>query len=231
MQLEKSSLNNLINNLCENCILLCFKILVSFGCYYHILDQDHNTLASIVCFKKLFIFCFENYCQEQEQLGEIHLFHLQSIIVFHLFFPPPHTPIMMTTIVVKLQLWREFFNYITESLWKSIKTNSSSKAMIGDTMIINSIVMIICMSHFTNHLWDLDLVSKILTFKTFLFESTTHAYLYEVIWPWEWLWLELPSPTNHNANMHNLDLACFYLQFDQRCHTYWTPLLLHTQHF
>jgi len=23
--------------------------------------------------------------------------------------------------------------------------------------------------------------------------------------------------------MHSLDLPCFYLQFDQMCHTYWTP--------
>ncbi len=39
---------------------MCFEILFSFGYYWHIFYQDHNTLASIVCFKKLFIFCSKN---------------------------------------------------------------------------------------------------------------------------------------------------------------------------
>ncbi len=52
--------------------------------------------------------------------------------------------------------------------------------MIGDTMIINSTVMITCMSHFTNHLLDLDSMSKFSTFKKFFF-GNTNAYLYEVI--------------------------------------------------
>jgi len=59
VQLKKSSLSNLINNLCENCVLLCFEISIPFGCCCHVFYQDHNTLASIVCFKKLFILYFE----------------------------------------------------------------------------------------------------------------------------------------------------------------------------
>jgi hypothetical protein len=49
-----NSLNSLINNLCENCVLLCYQISIFFVFCCHILDQNHNTLASIVCFKKLF---------------------------------------------------------------------------------------------------------------------------------------------------------------------------------
>ncbi len=104
----------------------------------------------------------------------------------------PLTPTMMTTIVVELRLWRELLNYLMESLWKNIETNLGSKAMIGDTMITNSIVMITCMSHFTNHLLDLDSMSKFSTFKIIFFANTTHAYLYEVIGPWKYCGLNCP---------------------------------------
>jgi hypothetical protein len=86
-----------------------------------------------------------------------------------LLYLPLLTPTMMRTIVIKLWLWRELLNYLMESLWKNIEINSGSKAMIGDTMIVNSIIMITCMSHFTNHLLDLNSMSKNLTFKNILF--------------------------------------------------------------
>jgi len=59
VQLEKTNSNSLLNNLCENYVLLCPQISISFGHCHHILNQNHNALASIVCLKKLFIVYFE----------------------------------------------------------------------------------------------------------------------------------------------------------------------------
>jgi hypothetical protein len=72
-----------------------------------------------------------------------------------LLFPPPLTPTMMTTIVVEFQLWKKLLNYLMESMWENMGTNSSSnlKAMIGDMMVIDSTIMTTCMSSFSNPLW------------------------------------------------------------------------------
>jgi len=60
-------------------------------------------------------------------------------------------------------------------------TNSSSKTMMGDTMVIDSIVMTTCMSPFSNPLLDFDSMQKFPPPQTCLFANTVHAYLYEVI--------------------------------------------------
>jgi hypothetical protein len=51
-----------------------------------------------------------------------------------------------------------------ESMWQNMGANSSSKTMIGDIIVINSIVMTTCMSPFSNPLLDFNLMSKFSTF-------------------------------------------------------------------
>jgi hypothetical protein len=68
-----------------------------------------------------------------------------------------------------------------ESMWKNMGTNLSSKIMIGDTIIINSIIMTISMLHFSNPILDFDSMLKFLTFINMPFVSIAHAYIYEVI--------------------------------------------------
>jgi hypothetical protein len=110
-------------------------------------------------------------------------------------------------------------------MWKNMGTNLGWKEVIDDILVVDSIV-ITCMSPFSN-----PLLEKLIQCQNFWhtqtcnFANIVHGYFYEVISPpWEWLWLELPCSTNHNANVHSLNLPCFYLQFNQKWHTYWTSL-------
>ncbi len=66
-------------------------------------------------------------------------------------------------------------------MWKDMETNLGSKAVINLIMLINSIVMITCMSPFSNPLLDFNSMLKFLTFTNIFFVNTTHAYLYDVI--------------------------------------------------
>jgi hypothetical protein len=56
-----------------------------------------------------------------------------------------------------------------ESMWKYMGTNSSSKVVINHTMIIDSILMTICMSPFSNPLLSFDSMLKFSTFTNFFF--------------------------------------------------------------
>jgi hypothetical protein len=45
-------------------------------------------------------------------------------------------------------------------MWKNMKIDLNSKAMVGDTMIVNSIIMTTCISPFSNPLLDFDSMSE-----------------------------------------------------------------------
>jgi hypothetical protein len=68
-----------------------------------------------------------------------------------LLFSPPLTSTMMTTIVIKLQLWKELLHYLMEPMWENMGTNSCSnlKVVIGGMMVIDSTIMKTCMSSFS----------------------------------------------------------------------------------
>jgi hypothetical protein len=60
-------------------------------------------------------------------------------------------------------------------------TNSGSKIVMGDTMVIDLTIMTTCMSPFSNPLLDFDSMPKFLTFTNMPFANIVHTYLYEVI--------------------------------------------------
>ncbi len=98
-----------------------------------------------------------------------------------------------------------------ESMWeKKMRISLSWNAKIDDTMIIDSIIMRTCMSPFSKPLLDLTQYKKISSSQTCLSTNVAHAFLYDVISSQSDFGHN--CPTNHNANMHSLDLPCFYLQ-------------------
>ncbi len=98
-----------------------------------------------------------------------------------------------------------------ESKWKNMGINLGWNAGINDIMVVDSIIMTTCMSPFSKPFLDFELMQKFPPSQTCHFTNAILTSLYEAISPSKWLWLELLCPTNHNANMHNLDLSCFYL--------------------
>jgi hypothetical protein len=64
-----------------------------------------------------------------------------------------------------------------ESMRKNVGTNLSSKAMIGDTMIIDSIVQTTSMLPFSNPLLDFDSMLKILILTNMPIANTKHIYM------------------------------------------------------
>jgi hypothetical protein len=141
-------------------------MLISFECCCHILDQDHNTLTFIICFKKLFICYYKIVVKNKIILIKFTC----SICNQQLFFTfdIPISPYINndTTIIVDLQLWKEFLNYQMESILKNIKIDSNLKTMIENTMVVNSIVMTICMSYISNHVLNFDSMLKFSTLKS-----------------------------------------------------------------
>ncbi len=81
-----------------------------------------------------------------------------------LLSPPLITIIMRTTRVAKAQDWTKVLNSLIESMWKNIKTNFGSKGRIEDTTIVNSIVMMIGMSTFSQPFLEFDFMPKFSTF-------------------------------------------------------------------
>jgi hypothetical protein len=64
----------------------------------------------------------------------------------------PLTPMMMETLVTYFQVRIKLLNPLMESMWKNIGISASWNARIDDTMVVNSIVMITCMSRFSKPL-------------------------------------------------------------------------------
>jgi len=64
-----------------------------------------------------------------------------------------------------------------ESMRKNMGTYLSSKAMIGDTMIIDSIVQTTSMSPFSNLLLEFESMLKFLIFTNMPFANTKHIYM------------------------------------------------------
>jgi hypothetical protein len=124
--------NSLINNLCENCVLLCTQILIPFGCATFLIKTVSHWPP---------LYASKNYSYSiMTLLPKTKTFWSNSPSSFAinnyfspLIFPYLLTPIMMITIV-EFQLWRELLNSLIKSTWKNMGTNSSSKMMMVDTM-------------------------------------------------------------------------------------------------
>jgi hypothetical protein len=78
-----------------------------------------------------------------------------------------------------LNITSEFFNGIHV---KNMRINLGWNARINDTMVVDSIVMITCMSRFSKGLLDFNSMPKVSTLtKTCLFVNVVHAFLYKMI--------------------------------------------------
>jgi hypothetical protein len=150
--------------------MLCLQILISFLYYSHILDENHCTLASIVCLKKLFILCSEIITKSKNILVKFTFSICNQQLFFTFSTPYPFTPMMMTSMVIDLQLWIKLLNSLMESMCKNMGINSCWNARIDDTMVIDSIIMTTCVSYFPKPLLNFDLMPKFSTL-------TKHAFL------------------------------------------------------
>ncbi len=120
-------------------------------------------MASIVCFKKLFIFYFEIVTESNNVLVKFTFSICNQQLFFTFTIPyslytndddnngnrPP-----------TLNITFEFSNGI---MWKNMGINSGWNVRINDTMVVNSIVMTTCMSPFSKPLLDFDPMPKFST--------------------------------------------------------------------
>ncbi len=104
-------------------------------------------------------------------------------------------------------------------MWKNMGTNSNWNVRIDDTMVVDVIVMTTCMSPFLT----LIQCQNFPRLQTCLSTNVVCAFLWGNF-TLKVIMVKATLSNNHNANMHILDLSWSYLQFDQRCHNYWTPL-------
>jgi hypothetical protein len=128
-------------------IKMCIQILIFFRCC-HIFYQDHNTLASIVCLKKLFILCFEIVTKNIMFKFTSSICNQQLSFTFIIPFSPSTNNDDKNSSKA-LTLKRTFeFSYGTHV--ENIGINSGSKIMIDNKIVIDSIVMTTCISLFSN---------------------------------------------------------------------------------
>jgi len=64
-----------------------------------------------------------------------------------------------------------------ESMWKNMGTNLGWNVGIDDTMVVGSIEMTTCISHFSKPLLNFDLMQKISTLKNILF-CKCYSYIF-----------------------------------------------------
>ncbi len=132
------------------------QISISFCWYCHILDWIHYTKGSIICFNK-FMFCSKIINKSKDILVKFTF----SIYNQQLFF----------TFVIPYSLRQMMMNFLMKSIWKNIGINSSWNVGIDDTMVVDSIVMITCMSPFSKPLLDFDSMLKFSTFTNMSFDK------------------------------------------------------------
>jgi hypothetical protein len=75
------------------------------------------------------------------------------------------------TFVIPYSLRQMMMNFLMKSIWKNIGINSSWNVGIDDTMVVDSIVMITCMSPFSKPLLDFDSMLKFSTFTNMSFDK------------------------------------------------------------
>ncbi len=108
--------------------------------------QDHNTLTSIVCLKKLFILCFEIVAKNIMFKFTFSICNQQLSFTFIIPFPPYTNN--DDTNGSKVSTFKMTFEFSYGIHVENIRINSGSKAMIDNKMVIDSIVMTTCMSLF-----------------------------------------------------------------------------------
>ncbi len=159
-------------------IKMCLHIMISFRCC-HIFYQDHNKLTSIVCLKKLFILCFEIVAKNI--MFKFTFFICNQQLSFTFIIPSSLYTNNDNKNGNKASTLKRTFEFSYGIHVENIGINSGSKAMSDNKMVIYSIVMITCMSPFSNPFWILIQCQNFQSSQTCLFVNTTHAYLFKVI--------------------------------------------------
>jgi len=128
-------------------IKMCLHIMISFRCC-HIFYQDHNKLTSIVCLKKLFILCFEIVAKNI--MFKFTFFICNQQLSFTFIIPSSLYTNNDNKNGNKASTLKRTFEFSYGIHVENIGINSGSKAMSDNKMVIYSIVMITCMSPFSN---------------------------------------------------------------------------------